>query len=365
MLASAAKYITAIHIVASRSAREAPCSPSSRHRFIPADYGTATHDARIPDDFRCALPIGSATDIFTARMRDDRTSYTPHLLLTAVIATWAGSFVVAKLAMEEVTPFALVAARFALGSLCLLPFFLKAPRAQRAATFAPGLLAGLLLAAPYFLQMYGVRETTASMGGFVTGIVVLLVAIGGAVFFRARIGAASIIGVALGLAGILTLCVSGDAPEGEVQENSLRGILLQVGAAIGFAAHILLLSYYGKKLPTAPFAFWQLALTGVAATLATIFVSGVSVDGEPVRWSAALVLQFAYMGVLATGVAIGVQATVQPKIHPTHVALLFALQPLFTALCGWAFLGDQLGANEWAGGGLIVAGVVLAAREQR
>ena len=46
-------------------------------------------------------------------MRDDRTSYTPHLLLTAVIATWAGSFVVAKLAMEEVTPFALVAARFA------------------------------------------------------------------------------------------------------------------------------------------------------------------------------------------------------------------------------------------------------------
>ena len=87
-------------------------------------------------------------------MRDDRTSYTPHLLLTAVIATWAGSFVVAKLAMEEVTPFALVAARFALGSLCLLPFFLRAPRAQRAATFAPGLLAGLLQLRPTAKDMH-------------------------------------------------------------------------------------------------------------------------------------------------------------------------------------------------------------------
>ena len=297
-------------------------------------------------------------------MRDDRTSYTPHLLLTVVIATWAGSFVVAKLAMRDVTPFALVAARFALGSLCLLPFFLRASRAQRACTFVPGLLAGALLAVPYFLQMYGVRETTASMGGFVTGIVVLLVAVGGAVFFRARFGAASVFGVALGLAGILALCMTGDDPAGGASENTLRGILLQVGAAIGFAAHILLLSHYGKTLPTAPFAFWQLALTGVAATIATICVSGVSVDGGEVRWSVALVLEVAYMGVLATGVAIGIQATVQPRIHPTHVALLFALQPLFTALCGWLFLDDQLGAAEWTGGGLIIAGVVVAARER-
>ena len=72
------------------------------------------------------------------------------------------------------------------------------------------------------------------------------------------------------------------------------------------------------------------------------------------------------MGVLATGVAIGIQGDrAAVRIHLTHVALLFALQkPLFTALCGWLFLDDHLGAAEWTGGGLIIAGVVVAARER-
>ena len=293
-----------------------------------------------------------------------RTNYVPHVLLTAMIATWGGSFVVAKLAMAEIAPLALVATRFSLGCLCVLPFFLRTPRSQRAGTLGPGIVAGALLAVPYFLQMYGVRETTASMGGFVTGLTVLLVALGGAVFFGARLGARTITGLVLGLAGILTLCATGELDPDGVQVNTRRGILLQVGAAVGFAAHILLLSHYGKKLATAPFTFWQLALTGAAAILATVFVSGVSADEQPVTWSLPLLLQLGYMGVLATGLAIGVQAYVQPKIRPTHVALLFALQPLFAALAGWIFLDDRLGAPQWIGGGLIVAAVVVAARDQ-
>ena len=113
-------------------------------------------------------------------MRDSGTSYVPHLMLTSLIAIWAGSFVVAKVTMNTVTPFALVTSRFVIGCLCILPFFLRTPRELRQGTFGPGVLAGLVLAVPYFLQMYGVRETTASMGGFVTGLIVLLVAVGGA-----------------------------------------------------------------------------------------------------------------------------------------------------------------------------------------
>lgn len=295
------------------------------------------------------------------RMRDNGTSYVPHLLLTSLIAIWAGSFVVAKVTMITVTPFALVTSRFVIGCLCILPFFLRTPLAQRRGTFGPGVLAGLVLAAPYFLQMYGVRETTASMGGFVSGLIVLLVAIGGAVFFGARIGPATILALVVGVTGIVTLCLAGDVDDS--QTNSLRGVLLQVGSAVGFAAHILLLSHYGGKLATAPFTFWQLAVTGALAAVGTCF-SGVHVDGDPIEWDSGLLFELFYLGVLATGVAIGVQAKAQPKIKPTHVALLFALQPLFAALAGWLFLDDRLGAAQWAGGALIVSAVVIAARER-
>jgi len=296
-------------------------------------------------------------------MRDQSSSYVPHLLMTSLIAIWAGSFVAAKLAMQSVTPFALVASRFLLGSLCILPLFLRTTKEQRRGTLGPGILAGLVLAVPYFLQMYGVKETTASMGGFLTGMIVPLVAVGGAVFFGARIGKLSILGLLLGLGGIFTLCFSGAPDPDRPAHSSLLGILLQVGSTIGFAAHILLLSHYGKKLATAPFTFWQLAFTGAVATIGTAF-AGVGVNGQPVQWTLELVLLISYLGVLATGVAIGVQARVQPKIKPTHVALLFALQPLFAAIAGWLFLGEQLDAMQCLGGALIVAGVIAAARDQ-
>lgn len=295
-------------------------------------------------------------------------SYVPYALMTSLIAIWAGSFVVAKFAMQSVTPFALVASRFLLGALCVLPFFLRTTKLQRAGTVGPGLLAGLVLAIPYFLQMYGVRETTASMGGFVTGLIVLLVAVGGHFFLGSRIGKLAVLGLGLGLAGIIVLCLTGDSGPPEpfaVQHNTVRGILLQVGSAIGFAAHILLLSHFGKKLAVAPFTFWQLAFTGALATAGTFLVSGIGVDGATVAWTTGLVLGVAYLGVLATGVAIGVQATVQHRIPPTHVALLFALQPLFAAIAGWAFQNDRLEPMQWFGGALIVAGVVVASRDRQ
>ena len=87
----------------------------------------------------------------------------------------------------------------------------------------------------------------------------MLVALGGAVFFGARLGPATILALVIGVSGVVTLCVAGDAHDAPAQTNTLRGVLLQVGSAVGFAAHILLLSHYGGRLATAPFTFWQLA----------------------------------------------------------------------------------------------------------
>ena len=258
-------------------------------------------------------------------MRDSGTSYVPHLLLTSLIAIWAGSFVVAKVTMITVTPFALVTSRFVIG--CLRPAVLPAHAAGlRQGTFGPGVLAGLVLAVPYFLRMYGVRETTASMGGFVTGLIVLLVAVGGALFFGARLGRATILALVIGVSGIVTLCVAGDADDGN-QTNSLRGVL-RVGSAVGFAAHILL-SHYGGKLATAPFTFWQLAFTGAVPASARCSAGSAWTasrsSGPTCCWRCSTSACWPPAS----------RSACRPRCSrgsPTHVALLFALQPLFAAL---------------------------------
>ena len=41
-------------------------------------------------------------------------------------------------------------------------------------------------------------------------------------------------------------------------------------------------------------------------------------------------------------------------------ALIFCLEPVFAALASWVWFGERLSALQWVGGGLILAGMVLA-----
>ena len=194
------------------------------------------------------------------------------------------------------------------------------------------------------------------MGGFLAGLIVLLVAIGGCAFLGARIGSRGLLGIALGLVGTVMLCW----PDGdEASGGTPRGIALQIGSSASYAAHILLLSHFGRRLPAVPFCLWQLMLVTVVAAIAA-GVTGDWARVAAVEWSNELILAVAYLGVLATALGIAVQSRVQHRIPPTHVAVLFALQPVFAAAGGYLALGDRLGWLQLTGGGVIVAAVVLA-----
>jgi drug/metabolite transporter (DMT)-like permease len=292
--------------------------------------------------------------------------YWPHVVMTVLIAIWSASFVATKVAQRELSAPGLVALRFWLAVACLLPFLRGSGLAALRAAAVPGVLAGTALATGYLLQMYGMTETSASMGGLLAGLIVPLVAVGGFVFFHARLGHLSIGGLLLALVGIVLICLpSGDAAAGS-PGDSLRGILLQVGASISYAGHVLLLSKYGKSAPIAAFAFVQLLFVAVVGTVATLVTGGLPVDpARAIEWNRDLLLAIGYLGVFATAVGIGVQSKVQHKVPSTHLALLFALQPLFAAVCGWAMLGDRLGPLQLLGGAGIVGGVVITSLDRK
>jgi drug/metabolite transporter (DMT)-like permease len=289
--------------------------------------------------------------------------YTPHLLLTAMIAIWGGSYAAVKVALDALPPFLVIALRFWIAVLCLLPFLRRSIGSELRATLRPGLYAGLVLTLGYLLQTVGMNETSASMGGFLAGLIVLLVGLGGFLFFRAPFGRLSVTGFVVGLAGMLLLCwPAGDGPG----TDTTRGILLQIGSATAYAVHILLVSRYGRGAPVMAFCLWQLVLVAVVSSLAGVLVgdfAGGRVAG--IDWTGSLLFSVAYLGVLATALGIAVQARVQYQIPPVHVALLFATQPLFAALVAWATIGDRLGAMQLAGGVTIVVAVLLTSLDRQ
>lgn len=294
-------------------------------------------------------------------LRAGLAGFVPHLLLLAMIAIWGGSYVAVKVALREAAPFTVIAARFWLSVLCLWPFLRGG---GMAATRRSGIVTGSVLLAGYALQTVGMEETTASMGGLLSGLIVPIVAIGGVLFLGARLRANTVLGLLLAMAGLLPLCLAGADPD---VQNTLRGVLLQVASSTAYAVHILLVSRLSPRGGELSYCMWQLLVVAAGSSLLQIVAGGPAPppadmtemadtwwSGSPPFW-----VSIAYLAAFATALGIAVQSRVQPQIPPTHVAGLFALQPVFAAVCGALLLHDQLGLRQLLGGGLIVLGVLV------
>jgi drug/metabolite transporter (DMT)-like permease len=299
-------------------------------------------------------------------MTGNAARFAPHAVMIALILIWSASFAVAKVALDSLSPAGLVATRFWIAVVCVAPFLLGGAVADLRTALVPGLAAGTALALGYLLQMAGMTETSASMGGLLAGLIVPLVAVGGFVFFRARLGPRALLGLASAIAGIALICwPSGDAGSADGRRDTLFGILMQVGSSTSYAGHVLLLSHLGRNTPIAAFAFWQMLVVAIAGTATAACTGGLPATGaSAVVWDTHLLLAVGYLGVLASALGVGIQSKVQHRVPPTELALLYALQPLFAALFGWALLADRLGGMQVVGGSLIILGVIVTSLDR-
>ncbi|MGE3172219.1 MAG: DMT family transporter [Planctomycetota bacterium] len=285
----------------------------------------------------------------------------PQLLLLIAIAIWGVSFSAVKVPLDRgVPPFALLTARFWLAVLCLLPWALRGRRDGTLRSEAlRGVVTGLFLLLGYVLQTTGMQHATASVGGFLTGLITLLVAVGAVVLFGERLRAPTVLGVALGTAGVAFLCFGGAPPADPDADTSLLGVALLAGSSISYAAHVLVLSRLARGGRETVYCWWQLLTVAVGVSAAMPLWGGV---GEVATWGAdpQVLGCIAFLGVFALAIAIGIQARAQPRIRQSQVAVLFALQPAFAALGGAVLLGERMTGLEWTGGALIAAGVLCA-----
>lgn len=290
----------------------------------------------------------------------ERSQFLPQLLLLLMIAIWGASFSATKVALDAGIPaLALIAIRFWIAVICLLPILDRTrPYLGLGSSWLKGAATGLALLFGYWFQTHGMKETTSSVGGFMTGLIVLIVAVGARVFFNERMSRKYITGLLTGCVGLLVLCYGATA--NETGKNSLSGILLQVGSSSCFAAHVLLVSRFSPRGNEIAFCWWQLTAVAIGATIAATaagFDLQDLIAATPNTW-----LAIGYLGLLCTALGITVQSTMQPRVPPSRVAILLATQPAFAVIAGVIIMGDSLGALEWVGGTIIAASVLIANR---
>lgn len=281
-------------------------------------------------------------------------------LLTALI--WGTSFVAQDVCSEKMGAMTFNAVRsyIAVIALLLIIFIfgkLKKDKPQltteqkkqgRRQLWIGGLCCGTALAVGANLQQAGIGAgTDAGKAGFITALYIVLVPIFGLVF-KKKVSLSVWISVALAVAALYLLCVSGTM-------TIAFGDLLMLLCAAFFAIHILVIDHFTQFVDGMKLSCIQFLVAGTWSFIGMLIF-------EHPDWSAVLscALPILYVGIFSSGVAYTLQILAQKGSNPTVVSILLSMESVFAVISGAILLHQQMTGREYFGCVLMLAAVLLA-----
>ena len=273
---------------------------------------------------------------------------TADLSLLIITVIWGVTFVTVKTALQDIGVFSFLAIRFFIAFLFLALIFLRRWSRLDWPTFKAGAVLSLWLFAGYAFQTVGLLYTSASNAGFITGLTVVLVPCLAALFARRIPGPGTVAAVLLAVSGLGLLTLS-------VTFSFNFGDILVLFCAVSFALQIFLLGRYAPLYDTSLLAMLQIGITGLLSAVVALAFEPFSLHIAPGVWTA-----LAITAIPATSLAFLVQTWAQARMPAVHAAVIFALEPVFTALFAALALGERLSAREAGGGGLVLLGIVVS-----
>jgi drug/metabolite transporter (DMT)-like permease len=283
------------------------------------------------------------------------------LLLAAFI--WGVAFVVQRLAATEIQPYVFNGIRFLVGALVILPFaFTRAIHQAESdemgrkfggrmlRNYLPGVaLTGIVLASGAAFQQIGLKYTTASNAGFITGLYVVLIPIFLAFGGRRRLPRPVVwIAAFLSALGLYLLSTGG-----RLQIN--RGDILVMVSSAFWAFHVILIDWIVQRVDVLQLAVGQYFVCGLFSLGLGLYLEPEALKPMVSNW-----WLLAYMGVISVGLGYTLQAAGQRVAPPADTAIILSMEAVFAALGGWLFLGENLAPLQLLGCGIILLGMLLA-----
>lgn len=286
---------------------------------------------------------------------------TSHLrgivLLVVVTAIWGSTFAVVKELGTLLSPAALLAWRFSLGALALLPVVLLARRSTagvagpatehaRWSLLRDGWVLGLWLIAGYGTQTVALQTTTANRAAFFTALSVVLVPLWLTLVQRRRLPALLWAALPLAVAGLALLSWEGGA--------WVPGDAWALACAVTYAGFIVTLEKLASRHAPLPFTLAQVLTVALLAWVWAL-LSGAALWPPAAAWAPLL-----YLGVAATAVTTLLQTLGQRHVSATEASLIYALEPVSASLFSFLLIGERVGARGALGGALVVLATVLS-----
>lgn len=274
--------------------------------------------------------------------------------LIAAMVIWGVTMVITKSALRDVGPFTLLALRFALAWVLLIPFARR--RGYRVGlSIKPIFLAfgitGIVL--HNGLETVGLNFTSAGSGALIIAGVPAVTAALSVVFLKETVTKMQVAGIALSIAGVL---VVSDAGVTGLGPKEMLGNLLIFGGVIAWAVYTI----QGKKLVVdLPALVATTAGTGAAVLfLVPLAIGEVAVTGIPTL-TLQTTLGILYLGAMASAVAYALWNAALNHVDASVAAPYVNLVPVIGLLAA-LLIGEPTNPMQLAGGLIVGTGLYLS-----
>ncbi len=282
------------------------------------------------------------------------------LLLTTLL--WSATFVIIKESLVSVSPVVFVSLRFAIASLILSPFIIKAFKKIDKELLMTGLFLSLFFFAGFATQTIGLKYTTATKSGFITGTFILFTPLFQYLIEKKLPKKENIYGIILIITGLLFLSSKGNTFFNiftELGGGFNIGDFLTLLSAISFALYLVYLDVVTKKYDYMPLVYMQILFTAVLGIVCAIFLSIIGFEQIKLSFNNQLLFAFFYTSIFATIITTYLQTRYQKTVTPTKAGIIFSFEPLLAALFAFFILDERISSFGYIGGAFIFSGLII------
>lgn len=276
--------------------------------------------------------------------------------LTAA-AIWGGMYVVSKVVLDVIPPFALLSLRLVLGAglLALIWAVRRSPWPKSGVvlrTIGVGMIGfGISLG----LQFVGTRLSTASNASLVTSASPAFMVIFAVWLLGERASPRRLMALVCASVGVVAVIDPGRA---SLDLSAFWGNLALLGAALTwglFSVLVKAVTRWGGVLQVSLITFMGGLLIAAPA-------SALEAGWLPIgRITPTIIVGVLYLGLVSTALAMYLWNKSLATLDASVVSLLFFAQPVVGSALGALLLGERLSLGFWLGAVLIGAGLLLAA----
>jgi drug/metabolite transporter (DMT)-like permease len=267
--------------------------------------------------------------------------------------------VLGKVALKEIPQFSYIFLRFLLGSITILPFYLR-EKPRVGLSIVKVMFLSILSTVNVFTFVIGIKHTTANSAGLLFTLLPIVVAVLSVIIIKETVTPRKVLGILLGFFGALLAAIIHANSDGLDLMAGFVGNLIILMGIVSFAFYTVLSKNFQKKHTSIELTTWFVFTTTVVFAIPAIsenLASGgwwhyISLKG---------IFAISVTGIIGAALYYILYQYLIRNASPTVASMTQYLQPFGVFLLSSLFIGENITAVLLIGAVLSLVGVWITA----